>query len=58
MRGSLHDDAVPGGNERQLVVVMADEFENALKPLHELHERLPTDTESELREVELHVFVK
>ena len=58
LRGPFHDDVVPGRNERQLVVVMPDELESALKPFYELHERLPTDTESELREIKLDVFVK
>jgi hypothetical protein len=56
--GTLHHDIVPGGNERQGVVIMFDEFERTGKPVSHLKERLTTEAKSKLREVDFGVLVK
>ena len=58
MGGTLHHDIVPGGNERQGVVIMSDEFERTGKPVSHLNQRLTTEAKSKLREVDFGVLVK
>jgi hypothetical protein len=56
--GSLHNDIVAGRNKRQLVAVMLDELERALKSPGHLKERLATKAESRPREVNVCVLVE
>src|SRR5689334_442199 len=57
VRRAFDDEVVAGRNEVHAVVVVLNVFHDAFEPSDHLEQRLPSRSETELREIDLRVFM-